>query len=299
MKKIIVSLSILMLISIIFSGCVDVPEIPDEVTKKMTIVSFNVEPTVIEAGDTANLSWVVTGSDTVVNIDNGIGDVSLTGHRIITPTETTTYTLKATNSTSTKNATTQIFVNTNNEDENNSENSYEDDPEYKSALAGTSYPVAVLETSKGVIAIELYDDQAPATCKNFINLVNEGFYKGMIFHRVMDDFMIQAGNTMFDGTTKESPFGQISKFEGNLNHEDGTISMASTGAGVQGEAQFFICDGAQPGLDGSYAAFGKTIYGIEVVRDIADEPNDGSYGSVGGGRPYNDIIIEKIYMAKT
>jgi cyclophilin family peptidyl-prolyl cis-trans isomerase len=128
--------------------------------------------------------------------------------------------------------------------------------------------------------------------------VNDGFYDGVIFHRVMDDFMIQAGNTMPDGTTKESPYGQISKFEGSLNHEDGTISMASTGAGVPGEAQFFICDGAQPGLDGSYAAFGKTIYGIEVVRDIADEPQDGSYGSVGGGKPLNDIIIEKIFMAK-
>jgi peptidyl-prolyl cis-trans isomerase A (cyclophilin A) len=294
MKKIIVLLSILMLISIIFSGCVDVPEIPDEVTKKMTIVSFNVEPSVIELGDTANLSWVVTGSDTVVNIDNGIGDVSLTGNRIITPTETTTYILKATNSTSTKNATTQIIVNTDNEDENN----YEDDPEYESALAGTTYPVAVFETIKGVIAVELYDDQAPETCKNFIKLVNDGFYDGMIFHRISNDFMIQAGNTMPDGTTKESPYGKISKFEGNLNHEDGTISMASTGAGVPGEAQFFICDGAQPGLDRSYAAFGKTIYGIEVVRDIADDPQDNS-SPAGGGRPYNDIIIEKIFMVKT
>jgi len=181
---------------------------------------------------------------------------------------------------------------------NSSENSYKDDPEYKSALAGTNYPVAVLETSKGVIAVELYDDQAPETCQNFIKLVKDGFYNGMIFHRVMDDFMIQAGNTMPDGTTKESPYGQISKFEGNLNHEDGTISMASTKGGEPGEAQFFICDGAQPGLDGSYAAFGKTIYGIKVVQDIADEEQDGSYGSVGGGKPYNDIIIQKIYMAK-
>jgi len=182
--------------------------------------------------------------------------------------------------------------------DNTNESSYKNDPNYISALAGTSYPVAVLETSKGVIAVELYDDQAPLTCQNFIKLVNDGFYDGMIFHRVMDDFMIQAGNTMPDGTTKESPYGQISKFEGKLNHEDGTISMASTGAGVPGEAQFFICDGAQPGLDGSYAAFGKTIYGIEVVRDIADEPQDGSSGSAGGGKPLSDIIIEKIYMAK-
>ena len=187
---------------------------------------------------------------------------------------------------------------------NDSVTSYEDDPEYISALAGTDYPVAVLETSKGAIAVELYNDndQAPLTCQNFINLVKDGFYDGMIFHRVMDGFMIQAGSTMPDGTTKTSPYGNIAQFEGSLTHEDGAISMASTGAGTPGEAQFFIMDGARVGpeygMDGSYAAFGKTIYGIEVVRDIADEPEDGSYGDVGGGRPYDDIIIQKIYMAK-
>jgi cyclophilin family peptidyl-prolyl cis-trans isomerase len=111
----------------------------------------------------------------------------------------------------------------------------------------------------------------------------------------MDDFMIQAGNTYPDGSTKESPYGTI-QFEStpDLSHEDGSISMASTGAGVGGSAQFFICDGAQPDLDGSYAVFGKTVDGIEVVRDIADEPHDSSYGSVGGGRPLEDVIIYSI-----
>jgi len=184
------------------------------------------------------------------------------------------------------------------DDSNNSDeiSSYENDPEYLSALAETNYPVAVLETSKGVIAIELYTDMAPKTCENFMKLVNDGFYDGMIFHRVMDNFMIQAGNTYPDGTTKDSPYGNIEEFEDALGHIDGTISMASTGAGVPGSAQFFICDGEQSGLDGSYAAFGTTIYGIEVVRDIADEPHDGSYGDVGGGRPQSDIIIDKIQI---
>jgi len=195
-----------------------------------------------------------------------------------------------------------VIFNSLNSSDSTNESSYKNDPDYISALAGTNYPVAVLETSKGIIAVELYDDQAPLTCQNFIKLVNDGFYDGMIFHRVMDDFMIQAGNIMPDGSTKTSPYGQIGAFEGGLTHADGTISMASTGAGVPGQAQFFIMDGArvgpQYGMDGSYAAFGKTIYGIEVVRDIADEPQDGSYGSVGGGKPLNDIIIEKINMAK-
>lgn len=195
--------------------------------------------------------------------------------------------------------TTEDNTDNTNIGENTDDNAdYQDDSEYKEALSATNNPVAVLETSKGVIAVELYENQAPKTCQNFINLVDDDFYNGMIFHRVMDDFMIQAGNTMPDGSTKTSPYGNIEEFEGGVSHENGAISMASTGAGVPGSAQFFICDGAQPSLDGSYAAFGKTIYGMDVVQDIADEPHDGSYGNAGGGRPNNDIIIENVYMAK-
>ncbi len=159
----------------------------------------------------------------------------------------------------------------------------------------TENPIVIINTSKGVIKIELFQDKAPKTVENFVKLVNEGFYDGMIFHRIMDNFMIQAGNSYSDGTTKNSPYGNI-VFESDpgLLHEDGAISMASTGAGVGGSAQFFICEGAQSGLDGSYAVFGKTIQGMEVVKDIADEPHDSSYGSVGGGKPLDDIIIYSI-----
>jgi len=180
---------------------------------------------------------------------------------------------------------------------NNSEtSSYKDDPAYISAIASTNYPVAVLETSKGVIAIELYTDKMPITCSNFIKLVKDGFYDGMIFHRVMDNFMIQAGKSFPNGSSKTSKYGNIQFEVSNVTHVDGAISMASTGAGVGGSAEFFICDGAQPFLDGSYAAFGKTIYGINVVRDIADEPHDNSYGSVGGGKPLDDVIIYRIII---
>jgi cyclophilin family peptidyl-prolyl cis-trans isomerase len=111
--------------------------------------------------------------------------------------------------------------------------------------------------------------------------------------------MIQAGSDFPDGSTDISPYGNIKVFEGTLSHANGMISMASTGAGEPGSTQFFICDGAQTFLDGSYAAFGKTIFGIEVVQDIADEPHDSSYEpNPGGGKPNNDIIIQKIYMAK-
>jgi len=96
---------VLLFLVVGFSGCTD-----EDILEKMTIVSFVVNPSIIELGGTANLSWVVTGSDTTVSIDNDIGYVSLTGERIISPTETTTYTLTATNKTSTKSATTQIMV---------------------------------------------------------------------------------------------------------------------------------------------------------------------------------------------
>jgi cyclophilin family peptidyl-prolyl cis-trans isomerase len=189
-------------------------------------------------------------------------------------------------------------------DSNDSEiTSYKDDPDYIDAVAGTNYPVAVLVTSKNAIAIELYNDRAPKTCENFIKLVNDGFYDGMIFHRISNGFMIQAGKEFPDGSQSQSPYGNID-FEGpnegnDIPHSDGAISMASTAPGVGGSAEFFICDGAQSFLDGSYAAFGKVIYGIETVRDIADEPNDGRYEpNPGGGKPNIDVVINSIKMVK-
>ncbi|MBU0498032.1 MAG: peptidylprolyl isomerase, partial [Candidatus Thermoplasmatota archaeon] len=93
---------------------------------------------------------------------------------------------------------------------------------------------------------------------------------------------------------KSSPYGNID-FESDptVRHVDGAISMASTGVGVGGSAEFFICDGPQSFLDDNYAAFGVVIEGMDVVRDIADEPQDNS-SPAGGGKPYTDIIINSI-----
>lgn len=162
------------------------------------------------------------------------------------------------------------------------------------AEADSQNPTAIIDTTKGIIKIELYLDKAPITVENFIKLAQDGFYNDMIFHRISNDFMIQAGYLYSDGSTQESPYDNI-EFEYNETalHVDGAISMASTGSGVGGSSQFFICDGAQPFLDGSYAVFGVTTEGIEVVRDIADEGHDSS-SPAGGGRPYEDIIINSI-----
>ena len=294
MRKGIVIIGIMFIFFIIgLCGC---EEQEEPIEQELKINYFTVTPSYIQLGETANLSWNVDGA-AIVSISQSIGNVALVGNHNISPTETTTYTLTAINSTASINATTTIIVNI------DEENGDINNPELQNAISNTDYPVALLNTTKGLIAAELYDDKAPITCQNFIKLVNDGFYDGMIFHRIMDDFMIQAGSTFPDGTTKQSPYGYIS-FEGpaqgnNVSHIDGTISMASTGSEVGGSAQFFIMDGDYPSLDGHYAAFGRVIYGIEVVRDIADEPEDGSYGAVGGGRPTNgDIIINSIKMVK-
>jgi cyclophilin family peptidyl-prolyl cis-trans isomerase len=157
-------------------------------------------------------------------------------------------------------------------------------------------PIAVLDTTMGTIKIELYEDKLPITAGNFIKLVNDGFYDGMTFYRISDDFMIQAGRYFPDGSEDFSPYGTI-EFETNedVKHVDGAISMASTAPGVGGSGEFFICDGAQPFLDGNYAPFGVVIEGIEVVRNIAAQPHDNS-NPAGGGVPLEDIIINSIII---
>ena len=119
----------------------------------------------------------------------------------------------------------------------------------------------------------------------------------MIFHRIGDNFMIQTGAYLPDGTQKSSPYGNIPFETSDARHVDGAISMASTGAKVGGSAQFFICDGAQPGLDGYYAAFGVTIEGIDVVRAIAAQPHS-DFGD-GTGKPITDIIINSITIVNS
>ena len=159
-------------------------------------------------------------------------------------------------------------------------------------------PIAVIDTTMGTMKIELFQDKTPITANNFIKYVNEGFYDGMTFYRISDDFMIQAGRYYPDGSEKFSEYGNI-EFETHpeVKHVDGAISMASTGAGVGGTAEFFICDGEQSFLDESYATFGAINStddeSFAVLRDIASQPHDNS-NPAGGGIPLEDIIINSI-----
>jgi len=154
-------------------------------------------------------------------------------------------------------------------------------------------PIAVFTTSLGTFKVELYKDKMPTTVNNFVKLVNNGFYNGLIFHRISDNFMIQGGGYYPNGTRKSSPYGNIAFETSDVKHVDGAISMASTGSKVGGAAEFFICDGAQTFLDGNYAAFGVTIEGLDVVRTIAAQPQDNSGGD-GSGKPTTDIIINSV-----
>lgn len=155
-------------------------------------------------------------------------------------------------------------------------------------------PVAFFDTSFGTFKVELYQDKMPETVDNFVKLVNDGFYNGLIFHRIGEGFMIQGGGYYPNGTRKVSPYGNIPFETSDVTHVDGAISMASTGAKVGGAAEFFICDGAQPFLDGNYAAFGVVIEGMDVVRQIAAQPHTDN--GDGTGKPITDIIINNIII---
>lgn len=157
--------------------------------------------------------------------------------------------------------------------------------------------IAVIKTSMGTMKVELYEDKMPATTKNFIKLANNGFYNGLVFHRVIDNFMIQGGGFYPNGTNKESPYGPID-FETNpdLQHVDGAISMARTTDPNSATSQFFICDGAQHFLDGQYAAFGRVIEGMDVLEAIASvdtTTKNTPYGPMQDW-PVDEVIINSI-----
>ncbi|NLT49328.1 MAG: peptidylprolyl isomerase [Ignavibacteria bacterium] len=125
----------------------------------------------------------------------------------------------------------------------------------------------VMETSKGVIELELYPQFAPKTVNNFVFLSQQGYYDGVSFHRVISNFVIQGGDPT--GTGAGGPgYNFEDEFKGNtLTHERGAISMANAGPGTNG-SQFFIAHSPQPHLNGRHTVFGKVTKGIEVVDAI-------------------------------
>ena len=153
----------------------------------------------------------------------------------------------------------------------------------------------------GKITVELYPDIAPITVKNFKKLVNEKFYDGLIFHRVIEDFMIQGGCPDGNGTggyndekgNKVTIKGEFSAngIKNTLAHTRGVISMARSGNPNSASSQFFICHATASHLNGQYASFGKVIEGMDVVDAIAVVDTNSS------DRPLTDVVISSITFA--
>lgn len=144
----------------------------------------------------------------------------------------------------------------------------------------------------GTIEIELKPENAPETVANFKKLVEEDFYKGLIFHRIINGFMIQGGCPNGDGTggSGTSVKGEFRSngVENKMWHERGVISMARSQTPDSASSQFFIVHQDAPHLDGNYAAFGKVVSGIEVVDQIARTKTDPF------DKPLEDVVIESI-----
>jgi cyclophilin family peptidyl-prolyl cis-trans isomerase len=150
--------------------------------------------------------------------------------------------------------------------------------------------VAVIQTNMGTIEIELFANKTPKTVENFVGLANKGYYNGVIFHRVIDKFMIQGGDPTGTGRGGESLWG--GKFEdeivSDLKHEgEGILSMANAGPNTNG-SQFFITLVPTPWLDGKHTVFGKVIKGMDVVRAI------GKVQTNQQDRPLKDVVMEKV-----
>jgi len=162
---------------------------------------------------------------------------------------------------------------------------------------------ATLHTTEGDIEVELYDERAPRTVENFVGLATgeqpwtdpetgeevegEPLYDDVLFHRIIDGFMIQGGDPT--GTGRGGPGYQFDdEFHDELTHDGpGVLSMANSGPNTNG-SQFFITLDAQPHLDGRHAVFGKVTDGMDVVRDI------GNAGTDANDRPAEDILLESV-----
>lgn len=152
----------------------------------------------------------------------------------------------------------------------------------------------------GVIKLELDADSAPITVTNFVNLVNDKFYDGLTFHRIIDGFMIQGGDSLGNGTggSEKTIKGEFKNngVENNISHTRGTISMARSQANDSASSQFFIVQSDSTFLDGSYAGFGHVTSGMEIVDKICkDTKTEDDNGTV---KKENQPVIESIKITK-
>ncbi len=149
---------------------------------------------------------------------------------------------------------------------------------------------AQFDTSLGSFKVELFEDRAPKTTKNFIDLAEKGFYDGVIFHRVIKGFMIQGGDPKGTGTGGPG-YTIADEFHPELKHDSaGILSMANAGPN-SGGSQFFITLAPTAWLDGKHAVFGKVVEGMDVVEKIGTTP------TAPGDRPKTNVVMEKVTIS--
>ena len=149
---------------------------------------------------------------------------------------------------------------------------------------------ATLHTNHGPIEVELFDEDAPVTVENFRKLSADGFYDGVIFHRVIKDFMIQGGDPTGTGTG-----GPGYTFEDEFNQhkvERGALAMANAGPGTNGSQFFIVTTGAAPWLDGKHTVFGRVTSGMDAVDSIEATPTGAR------DKPVDDAVIERVELAE-
>ena len=174
------------------------------------------------------------------------------------------------------------------------DNSNSNPNEKETFAMSDSITVAVIKTNMGTIEIELFADQTPKTVENFIGLANKGYYNGVIFHRVIKNFMIQGGDPTGTGRGGASFWG--GKFEdefvpGLTFDGPGLLAMANAGPNTNG-SQFFITTVATPWLNNHHTIFGKVINGMDVVYEIENTK------TAAGDKPVNDVIMESVTIEK-
>ena len=147
---------------------------------------------------------------------------------------------------------------------------------------------ATLHTSEGAIELELFPNEAPKTVENFVKLARDGFYEGVIFHRVIPDFMIQGGDPTGTGTG-----GPGYEFEDEFNEHRvvrGALAMANAGPNTNGSQFFIVTAEATPWLDGKHTVFGQVTSGMDVVDRIAEAERDAN------DRPASPVSIERVEL---
>ena len=149
---------------------------------------------------------------------------------------------------------------------------------------------ATIATNKGTIALELFEEDAPKTVGNFVELAKKGFYDGVVFHRVIEDFMVQGGDPT--GTGAGGPGYTFDDEPNDHRVERGVLAMANAGPNTNGSQFFIVTADACPWLDGKHTVFGRVTSGIELVDAISAVPRDSR------DRPREDVAIERVELAE-